>query len=424
MRGVGTIRSHILFWLFVAYSATYPLRFALANVFVFPWSSLDVLDRNEFLATTIVLSALLVVSSIVYRLTYEWSLAGRRRDYVRALQWIDFTRRWGPLVYRYLCLVALGCIMLGLYVRFVTQGDRFMLGFAPDVESRQASMGWGFVNFILSQIIFTIILVALELRRPRREVMLLFMVLVSLALLSGSKGGPLLPLVYILAFARNRGMLTLSLGRASAIAALSLGSLTVGVQLRGWIESGVWNVSSALSPVSILAPAFGRFFAFSVTQIMIAHPATYMNIVGDFRAYSIFGIIPATLWPMKPLNPCLLLGDGVGFPLVTCVAPGWVGGFMILVGPLGLVLAPIIVGIATARIVWRSSTLPDEASLRQPLTFSMAVMWLGIVNEGTYYQFIPVFLPLILTLLVVYLGIVFLNGRLGQLPAFMIPPSK
>lgn len=157
---------------------------------------------------------------------------------------------------------------------------------------------------------------------------------------------------------------------------------------------------------------------------MMARPATYMSIVEDFRAYSLLGVVPAALWPTKPLNPCLLLGDGVGFPLVTCVAPGWVGGFMVLVGPLGLILAPIVVGIATARIVWRSSTLPDEASLRHPLTFSIAVIWLNLVNEGTYYQFIPVYLPLLLTLVGIYLGIVFLNGKLGRLPVFMIPPSR
>jgi hypothetical protein len=418
MRALGAMRSHIVFWLFVAYSAPYALRFALQSALAFPWSSLDLLNPGEFLTTTIVLSALLVATAVVYRIAYRWSLAGRRRDSVRALQWIDFTERWGSLVYRYLSLVAVGCIALGLFVRFVVQGDRYVLAFAADLESRQASMGWGFVNFILSQISVAIILIALELRRPRREVALLFIVLVTLALLSGSKGGFLVPLVYILAFAFHRRRLKLSLYRAAAIGAIGLISLIVGVGLRGWIESGVLDVSYALSPVGVLAPALGRFFAMDITQIMMVRPSTYMGITADFRAYSLGAVIPGALWPSKPLNPCLLLADGVGFPLVSCVAPGWAGGFMVLAGPLGLILAPLVVGIVMARIAWRSSTLPENVSLRQPLAFSIALLWLGIVNEGTYYQLVPIFLPVLLTLVLVYLGIMILNGRIGRLPLF------
>jgi hypothetical protein len=418
MSGLGAKRNHVVFWLFVAYSAPYALRFALQSVFEFPWSSLQLLSSRDFVETTLIMNGLLAAAALVYRGAYRWYQSRQAADQPRAMQWIDFTERWGELVWRYLLAVALGCVLLGAFVRFVVQGDRYVLGFAADVESRQASMGWGFVNFILSQISVTIILIALELRRPRLELALVFLGLVTLALLSGSKGGFLLPLVYILSFAYFRGRLRLRAINVLVIGALGIGSLVIGVILRTWIEMGAFDPASAFSPIALLAPALGRFFAFDIAQVMIAQPARYLGIVGDYRGYFVGAVVPAALWPAKPLNPCLLLADAVDFPLVSCVAPGWVGGVLILLGPIGVVLAPLVVGVAMARITWRSSTLPDAISLRQPLTFSVALLWLGIVNEGGYYQLIPVYLPVLLTLGAIYLGILIANGRLGLLPAF------
>jgi hypothetical protein len=96
---------------------------------------------------------------------------------------------------------------------------------------------------------------------------------------------------------------------------------------------------------------------------------------------------------------------------------------LILLGPIGLLVAPFLVGITTARIAWRSHTWPERSSLRHPLSFMLGVLWLGLVNEGVYYQAIPIFVPILLAFVLVYLGTVFLNGRMGRLPAFAPAPT-
>jgi hypothetical protein len=310
-----------------------------------------------------------------------------------------------------------------LFIRYVVQGERFALGFVADIESRHESMGWSFVPFIVSQITLGIILIAIELRRPRREVVLLFAAQILLAVSSGSKGGFLIPLVYCLAFAIHRERLRMQVRTWAIVGAVSLVSLALGITVRGWIEGGALNVADATSPTTLFGAAIARFFAFDLMQIMIAHPSTYLGIVSEYRSYAVTAIVPSALWPDKPLNPCLLLGESVGFPFVTCVAPGWVGGVLILLGPIGLLLAPVLVGVVTARIAWRSHSLPAAPSLRHPLAFMVGVLWLGLVDEGVYYQAIPIFLPILLALVLVYGGTMLLNGRMGWLPAFGPSPD-
>lgn len=422
LRGVGSARRHVLFWIFAAYSAPYALRFALQASFAFPFSSVELLSPAEFIWTTLVLGVALVATAILYRLAYQMSLVGEVRDATRAARWIAFTDQWGLTIYRYLWLVTLACTALGLFIRYVVQGERFALGFVADIESRHESMGWSFVPFIVSQITLAIILIAIELRRPRREVLLLFVAQILLAVSSGSKGGFLIPLAYCLAFAIHRGRVRMSARTWVIVGVVSVVSLAIGITIRGWIEGGVLSAAAASSPATLFGPAIGRFFAFDLMQIMIAQPATYAAIIGEYRAYALSAVVPAALWPAKPLNPCLLLGESVGFPFVTCVAPGWVGGVLILLGPIGLFVAPLLVGIVTARIAWRAHSLPDAPSFRHPLAFMIGVLWLGLVNEGVYYQAIPIFLPILLALVLVYLGTVLLNGRMGWLPAFASRP--
>lgn len=422
LRGIGFARRHVLFWMFAAYSAPYALRFALQTSFAFPFSSVELLSSDEFIWTTLALGVALVAAAIVYRLTYQMSLAAAARDEERAARWIAFTDQWGVTIYRYLWLVTLACTVLGLFIRYVVQGERFALGFVADIESRHESMGWSFVPFIVSQITLAIILVAIELRRPRREVLVLFAAQILLAVSSGSKGGFLIPLVYCLAFAIHRGRVRMSARTWAIVGAVSLVSLVIGITVRGWIEDGVLSAAAASSPAALFGPAIGRFFAFDLMQIMIAQPATYASIIGEYRAYAVSAVVPAALWPAKPLNPCLLLGESVGFPFVTCVAPGWVGGVLILLGPIGLLLAPLLVGVVTARIAWRAHSRADAASFRHPLTFMVGLLWLGLVDEGVYYQAIPIFLPILLALVLVYVGTVLLNGRMGSFPAFASRP--
>jgi hypothetical protein len=392
-------------------------------VLPFPFSSLELLSPGDFIWTTLVLGVALVVTALLYRVAYQMSMARALRDQARASRWIVFTDRWGPALYRYLWLVTLACTALGLFIRYVVQGERFALGFVADIESRHEAMGWSFVPFIVSQITLGIILIAIELRRPRREVLLLFVAQILLAVSSGSKGGFLIPLVYCLAFAVHRGRLRMRTRTWAIVAGGSLASLAVGVTVRGWIEGGALNVADATSPTTVLGAAIARFFAFDLMQIMIAHPSTYMGTVGDYRSYALTAIVPSALWPEKPLNPCLLLGESVGFPFITCVAPGWVGGVLILIGPIGLLLAPVLVGVVTARIACRSESRPEAVSLRHPLAFMIGVLWLGLVNEGVYYQAIPIFLPVLLAVVLVYGGTMLLNGRMGWFPAFGSAPD-
>jgi hypothetical protein len=421
LRGLGPRRHHVLFWVFLAYSSPYALRFALQEAFAFPFASSTILGTDEFVRTTLLLGALLPVAALLYRLTYTLSVAGARREGARADAWIAFTREWGIVVYRYLWLVALACTVLGLFVRFVIQGDRFLLGFAADVESRQASMGWGFVPFILSQINVTILLVAVELRRPRSEFLALFLVQVALAVSSGSKAGFLIPLFYCLMFALHRRRTALNAARMLGVAAIGVVGLALGVIVRGYVEGGGWSLAALGSPVTLFGPALGRFFAFDIEQIMIARPGTYAPVIPDFQAYMITAAVPAALWAGKPLNPCLLLADAVGFPFVSCVAPGWVGGVLLLVGPMGVLLAPVLVGVITARIASKAVAREAVPSLRQPLVFSVGLLWLGLVNEGVYYQVVPIFLPILLGFILVYLTMVLMHGRLGWLPVFRMP---
>lgn len=423
LRGLGSWRRHVLFWIFAAYSLPYALRFVLQTVLPFPFSSVELLSPVDFVWTTLVLGVALVATALLYRLAYQMSMGGAVRDQMRAARWIAFTDRWGPAIYRYLWLVTLACTALGLFIRYVVQGERFALGFVADIESRHEAMGWSFVPFIVSQITLGIILIAIELRRPRREIVLLFVAQILLAVSSGSKGGFLIPLVYCLAFAIHRGRVRMQARTWAVVAVGSLASLAIGVTVRGWIEGGALNVADATSPATVLGAAIARFFAFDLMQIMIAHPSTYMGVVGDYRDYALTAIVPSALWPEKPLNPCLLLGESVGFPFVTCVAPGWVGGVLILLGPIGLFVAPVLVGVLTARIAWRAQSLPDAPSLRQPLAFMVGVLWLGLVNEGVYYQAIPIFLPILVALVLVYAGTMLLNGRMGWFPAFGPSPN-
>jgi hypothetical protein len=416
--GLGPFRDHVLFWIFVAYSSAYAARFALLGKFELPFSSLNLLSPSTFVRSTLLLSLLLGLTAVVYRVGYL--LPWKNPDAVRgrAVAWNRFTSDWGLLIYRYLCLVALIAAGLGLLIRFAVQGERFMLGFAADVESRQASMGWGFASFILSQIIIAIVMVAIEFRRPAREVVGLFLLQAALALVSGSKGGFLMSLLYVTAFAFHRKRVRMTLPRVMGLTVVALASMTIGLGLRGWIESGSFSFTGLMSPAAVFGPLVARFFAFDITQIMIANPDTYSGIISEFRKYALSAVIPSALWPEKPLNPCLLLADGVGFPFVSCVAPGWIGGMLILFGQFGLVIAPIIVGFTMARLSRLAAVARETMSLRQPLLFATATIWLGIINEGVYYQIISSFLPLIVSLILVYTAILILNGRLGLFPVF------
>jgi len=424
LRDLGPRRHHVLFWVFLAYSSPYALRFALQEVFAFPFASSTILGTGEFIWTTLLLGGLIPLAALIYRFTYAGSAADLRRELVRADAWIAFTQGWGTVVYRYLWLVAFACTLLGLFVRFVIQGDRFLLGFAADVESRQASMGWGFVPFILSQINVTILLVAIELRRPRAEFLGLFLVQVALAVSSGSKAGFLIPLFYCLVFALHRRRIGLNGMRMLGFAVIGLVGLALGVLVRGYVENGVWSFDALGSPITLFGPALGRFFALDITQIMVARPGTYAGIVPEFQKYTLTAAVPAALWAGKPLNPCLLLADAVGFPFVSCVAPGWVGGVLLLVGPLGVLLAPLLVGVITARIAVRALARESMPSLRHPMVFSVGLLWLGLVNEGVYYQVIPIFLPILLGLVLVYVAMVLLHGRMGWLPVVPIPGRR
>lgn len=417
--GAQALRSHILFWMFIAYSAPYALRFALQTTFYFPFSSADVLGREQFLTTAVELGGLLVLSAVVYRLSYQFAVAGHMRDRALAHNWSQFTSEWGPLVFRYLAIIAVATACLGIFVQFVVLRDRFTLGFAADVESRQASMGWSFVPFILAQITLGILLIGIELDKSRRTLALLFLAQVVLALSSGSKGGFLLPLTYCLAFALHRGRLVLTKRHLLVFIGVAFASLVLGISIRGFIESGTVSPRDLLNPINLFGPALGRFFAYDLTQIMMANPATYTGIIHDFRAYFVGAVVPSALWPGKPLNPCLLLADSVGFPFVSCVAPGWVGGALILVGPIGAVLAPVLVGVSFALLTWRSSLAPDTPSLRHPLTFSVGLLWLALVNEGTYYQLVPAFLPVMAILVTLYVGVLALHGRMSVFPSFI-----
>jgi hypothetical protein len=421
LRGLGPRRRHVLVWVFVAYSSPYALRFALQEVFAFPFASSTILGFGEFVWTTVLLGGLIPVAALIYRMTYVLSARGGPDDLARADAWIAFTDEWGIVIYRYLWLVAVGCTALGLFVRFVVQGERFLLGFAADVESRQASMGWGFVPFILSQINVTILLVAVELRRPRAEFLGLFLVQVLLAVSSGSKAGFLIPLFYCLVYALHRRRIGLNGARLLGIGVIGLFGLALGVLVRGYVEDGVWSFSALGSPITLFGPALGRFFALDITQIMVARPGTYASVIREFQTYTVTAAVPAALWAGKPLNPCLLLAEAVGFPFVSCVAPGWVGGVLLLVGPFGVLLAPVLVGVVTARIAVKAVAREREVSLRHPMAFSVGLLWLGLVNEGVYYQVVPIFLPILLGFVLVYLTMVFVHGRMGRLPMLGTP---
>ncbi len=402
---------------FLAYIFPFALRAAVVRPLSLTYSALQVLNDHEYLSTAFTFMTAVFFTVIVYMISFTFFRRKSVRDSANALEWIDFTDSWAGTIRNWAIVIATAFFIITLITI-----PRATDALVHTIELRTETRGWTFIPQLLSMGSFFIFLLFLECEGNTWRTWYLFFIQGIPALYSGSKGGAAMLLINTFVWLLMRRRIKFRFRYLVFLVLLVLPSIIVGSHFRATYEDRTMDSDAPavnFSLNSAIGGILSRFNAMDVAQVFIARPDVYSEYTAQFWSYAITGMLPGALFPDKPLNPCLFIGPSVGYPpWAAAISESWLGGMMQLFGPIGLFLAPIVVGVTLSWFSKQFIGVDNRPSVKYPIVFSFGVLWLSIINEGSYYLSVLKFLPLFLIMLSVYIVAFVMNGRLGVPPGF------
>ncbi len=408
------IRTHVFILYFLAWLFPYTLHAALA---VPGWySALDFLGADGFFYTANVFFLCVLFTVLVYRVSFGISTSKARLK-INNERWVDYTARWSHVIKKHAFLIA----TLFLIIIILTSGTYYGV-VSSSIQERLGSRGWTFVPVILGQGIFFIFLIFLECEGNTWRTWYLFLIQAVFGLCSGSKGGFLMLVVNTVAFLLVRKKIRFRLRYLVFLALIAVPNIVIGSYFRKLFVMGVHSVKQMQAipfPTIIesMAGVIGRFSGMEMSQVMIANPNAYAEYIPKFWRYTLLCMMPGALYPEKPISPNLLIGPSLGYPHVASISESWLGGILVFFGPLGLFLAPVLIGVTLSWFSKQFVHADLRPSLKYPIAFSIGLAWLSIVTEGAYYLALLKIITLLFIMSFVYIYALVLNGRMG------IPPG-
>ncbi len=409
------IKTHIFILYFLAWLFPYTVHAALA---VPGWySALDLLGADGLFYMASVFFLCVLCTVLVYRVSFGIFTSKARLIILKTNdeRWVDYTVRWSHVIKKHAFTVATLLFIIMIIARSTYHGV-----VSDSIQQRLESRGWSSVPFLLSQGVFFIFLIFLECEGNTWRTWYLFLIQAVYGLSSGSKGGALMLIVNTVAWLLIRKKIRFKLRYLVFFALIIVPNIVIGTYFRNLFVMGD-SVGSgeAISFPTItqsMAGAVARFSGMEICQVMIANPDAYAEYIPKYWRYILLSMMPGALYPEKPITPNLLIGSSLGCPGVASISTSWLGGILLFFGPLGLFLAPALVGVTLAWFSKQFVHTDSRPSLKYPIAFSIGWAWLVIVVEGAYHWCLLRIISLLLIMLFVYIYALVLNGRLG------IPP--
>ncbi|HCF99357.1 MAG TPA: hypothetical protein DEV93_02300 [Chloroflexi bacterium] len=386
---------HAPILVFLIYALPPAIRPIAATAIGLPFSAINILTQSAFLYSAIYYSIALAATIAIYRIyaVHHSPPPSNAGEPFREVNVITETR---SRVLRIYTAVATVIFLTIVTIRYIVLGSRADLVLTGSLANVDASRGWSFIPALLSPLLLLILLVLIEYHASVISIVYVFILQGATAFVAGSKVGIVLLVIAVYMYLLMRHRLRFRWRHVFIAVAIGIPNIVIGTYVRT-LYAGIDTAPSV--PLAI-AQIEDRFTSLDISQIMLTSPEQYTGFKSTYWSYTLSVIVPSAIWPDKPLNPCFLIAPSLGYPSVACINGGWLGGILQLTGPLGIFVAPILVGVTLAMFSRSLASVALDARRSYPFAFFFGMLWLNTAEEGTYYTVIPVFIiPAIFSLM-------------------------
>ncbi len=407
-----------LFLLFISPSIINLLMHDYYNFQENHFSALNFINRDEFLLNITIYFCSIIILIFFYKIFTLKNSFDNSIKLKKLNLWVAFSELSEKKVFRYLLFITILSFLIGMYIRFgLYNADQFYAPLKGDSVENIARASYG-----RSQVLETIFLSVINLSmyisleyRKKWPTILFFLYFLITSLYVGSKAGFIVFIFWVLVYLFFRRIIKFRFIYIFIFLLLLLPGFILGDLSRTYFQGVELDGPAKISLFGWVENISKRDPSIAQTVVMINDPNFYSHLKSEYLE-SFFGLaVPSFIWPDKPITPGYAIAELFGFG-VQSAAPGWLGGFMFLFGHIGIVIGPIIVAAFLAIISNKLSNHDERPSLHYPIIYMIFIELSGFFMDGGYHSFLPTFIALALTFILLFVSLVVLNGKFPKPP--------
>jgi hypothetical protein len=406
------INDHFPFFMFMLLQLPYPLRILISDYALYDRVIFNELSVPEFY---FYISIYYLIFSFLIFCYYFFSkgMINSGKKITQSANSFFLNTKAGYLNNNnsYLSFIIISTMIIALIFRIYYVGDRGALLYQGDFDSVEESRSGGGTTVFgfLMGYSWLVYLFLVQKSKNYKVIVMVFLIYAACVLVSGSKAGFFMNLLYLYFFMILNKKFEYSPRHFFYAIPIFLVSITIGVISRVYLEIG--EVTS-LGILQSLYKAFNRWHGLEMATLLMNNPEIYHNLFLDFFGYSFTSMVPGFLWEGKPLNPSFILNDLINGGSVKAVSTSWLGGCLLAFGDMGYFIGPIFIAWTFAVLAKKINKYKVNQSLNFPHIFYISIAWVSIIAEGGFYKSGYFIMSIVFFYIFFCLSYFFYKGRL------------